>query len=120
MTRGRCGFELDLQLFSIRLEAARSVRGSYTPRGHSGDVSDLAPSIILVLCDNLARNKNGLRKSTVGPQVTTVRIGSFSISAHSLPNLSANRHSTKLGKSSQTHLIIWARIYIITTYPVSS
>jgi hypothetical protein len=46
-----------------------------------------------------------------------VRTGSFSIADHSLPNVSANRHSTKPGKSSLTHLIIWARTYAVTVYP---
>jgi hypothetical protein len=46
-----------------------------------------------------------------------VTTGSFSIIDHSLPNVSANRHSTNPGKSSLTHLIICARMYAVTVYP---
>jgi hypothetical protein len=50
-------------------------------------------------------------------RLATVRTGSFSTTAHTLPNLSVNRHSTIAGKSSLTHPIISARIYVVTTYP---
>jgi hypothetical protein len=66
-----------LQLFSIQLKAARSIRGCYSPRGHSRNLNDFAPSIILVLCDNLARNKRGLRKSAIGPQVSNTKNWQF-------------------------------------------
>jgi hypothetical protein len=46
------------------------------------------------------------------------RTGAFSTITHSAPNLSVNRHSTNPGKSSETHLEISARIYVVTTIPL--
>jgi hypothetical protein len=52
------------------LEASRPIRSIYSKRGHRGDFSDFAPSIILASRDDLARNKSGLRELAVGSEVS--------------------------------------------------
>jgi hypothetical protein len=73
--QGLGAIRIRLQLFSVELEAGRSIRGFYGPRSPGGDVDDFSPSIILASCHDLARNKNRPRQLAVGAQVRISKYG---------------------------------------------